>query len=170
MIHYLLFIFLHLPISRKSRQPSSQHCYNHQHLDTVWLWTVKTSWLLVFWTSNQKLWQEDKPGVCSLYWDNIVSTENIPTNHQFSLRKCQACILYCDRSPLNVSYSFLPGTENEPPTSKELESVRQKAISKLEEIGSSQIIPADLERIRSNNQYVSRYFFLLMIVNDFCNI
>ena len=58
---------------------------------------------------------------------------------------------------------FLLGTENEPPTSKELENVRKKAISKLEEIGSK-IIPADLERIRSNDEYVSRYSF--SIFND----
>ena len=48
----------------------------------------------------------DKPGVCSLYWDNIVSTENIPTNHQFSLLECQACILYCERSQLKSLTPF----------------------------------------------------------------
>ena len=63
-------------------------------------------------------------------------------------------------SQLNVSrYLILSilGIENEPPTSKELENVRQKAINKLQELGSSNILTDDLERLRSSDEYVTRF-------------
>ena len=63
-------------------------------------------------------------------------------------------------SQLNVSrylILLLLGIENEPPTSKELENVRQRAISKLQELGSSNILTDDLERLRSSDEYVTRF-------------
>ena len=92
--------------------------------------------------------------------DKNVSTENSRTNHQLSLRECQACNVFGTFRGLSISllsrYLILLGIENEPPTSKELENVRQRAISKLQELGSSNILTDDLERLKSSDDYVTR--------------
>ena len=69
--------------------------------------------------------------------------------------------MYLGPSEVSISllsrYLILLGIENEPPTSKELENVRQRALTKLQELGSSNILTDDLERLRSSDEYVTRF-------------
>jgi len=50
----------------------------------------------------------------------------------------------------------MPGVEGKQPTAEEIKIVREKSLAKLEERGFDNFYPADLERVRTDDQYVAR--------------
>ena len=48
------------------------------------------------------------------------------------------------------------GVEGKPPASDQLQSVRTKALAKLQELGSGAILKEDIDRLKTSDEYVSR--------------
>jgi len=52
----------------------------------------------------------------------------------------------------------MPGVEGKAPSSEELKNVRQRALTKLQDLGPGAILAADIERLKSDDDYVSRFW------------
>ena len=48
------------------------------------------------------------------------------------------------------------GVEGKAPSSEEPKNVRQRALTKLQDLGPGAILAADIERLKSDDDYVSR--------------
>ena len=52
----------------------------------------------------------------------------------------------------------MPGVKDKPPSSQEVQDVRQKALQKLGDEGIDNFIAKDIERLRSSDDYVSKFW------------
>jgi len=52
----------------------------------------------------------------------------------------------------------MPGVEGKAPSQEEMQQLRQRALNKLEDEGLANFLPADIEKFRTNDKYVGRFW------------